>query len=712
MRVLSKLLPKEPGCPHAWYLGVAVVLILSSCSPPKAPQAECTATTKVAAAQPGALVPIVGIPADATDVSASFGSRDLLLGREKDSGWTILAPFFSSEDLFASGVVMVHLEVDGVACGTVSFSVEGLPDSATNGVRGGFERLVRQTESSVDSLLAEIGMGREDLIKSAEVGTPQYPLLYLADFLVRGEANPNSLRRMLTDGEFRLENVVTELDMDTIDALVFFADAGAQLEAVPIGLSLDHADLPPPNIYLRARTPEGLIKLIERQYQAENELLPIADGLLQVGTAVSLAVPPPWNAVAAAVLTAGSAAKWALVGFDVHDLPNGVELHFEVSEPTLAEDEVGYWHNLTVTPKNMGGMDVKGSLIDIALQGVGILGFSGRYANVATDKVATLVTTVLGAANSAVERVTTQPFKWDDVDIPAATANDWVAPYDTGVIVQLLDGEGSYEGSAVGDGAVGLMVRPELVQNRLYQHRVDVAVREIGVKILPERLDAIAGETACFAAHVTNAVDPSYRWLAHDGVHTGETYCWTAPTTEELALYCESNLEFVHSVRVESTSTTGARKPSYNPPDRYAEADISVPCDSALHYTGDFSMNGYVHETDPEKCQSPIELHVWGTITLDIAEDGTSTLDVFRLGTEFGPTCFTYSHPGGWWSPQNLTVEVVAGAVSLSALYTDGAGQWSMTLSGPLEGPLTGTMQHDYHSGQAGTITTEITLNR
>lgn len=565
--------------------------LIPACGPTSPGVPDCDATFRHSPTEPvrpGTAIQLDGILENSRLIEAWHGDSEVIAGISGDGDFVFVAPFYNS-DLYASGSIEVDFIVDGEPCGTVFLDVTGLPNGEEPGVAGSFERIVTESVTNLDGLLAEVGLERGELAAADAGGVSLYPILYALDLLVRGDDNPNSLVNILSRGSVEVEGELVPFDIGLLDAVVSWnAEITESSET-----SLEPAALPPAHLYVSARTPAGLFELMRQQYFAENTLAPKTETALQLTAAVGLVAiiaAGPLSPVVFAVTAANIALvayKWFSVERQVNLLPNSVDLTFEVSADVLNEDGSGVWRNVELQPSNLGVNNVFEGLTAVLLSAVPAL--TGTDSTI-KSLVASLVSTVLDHVNSKItwSSESPRPYDWSALYIPASQASTWLESRHTGSIRQgneLL----SYEGSGVGSGAVVLAIRPGLVDGRDFSFQVQVEVLEIEVMLFPDEPQVLGpGDTGCFAALVRNADDPSYRWVTPEGISETDTACWTAPQQEVLEVLCDGLDKYTYAITAESLAATGARKPAYSPPPRSAVGLLIVNCpeDTGGIYTG------------------------------------------------------------------------------------------------------------------------------
>lgn len=539
---------------------------------------NCEVSASASNVAAGSLAVLRGIPETAMDIRARHGGDEVAVATLPGGELAVLTPFPDPDDLFASGTVTLAIEIDGNPCDSLVLQASGLPLPDAPGVAGGFRRTVEDAVEAVDDALRVAGLTREELLQDAASDDPAHGLLYAIDFLVRGEDNPNALKRILEEQRVVEDGESVAVDLRVVDAVVAMMAANtASVAPAASAVELGTHVAPPTDLTSWASSPSGLAQMLEMQHDAEHVREPAANVTLALGAASALALSfTGGGGLVGYAGFVGTVVTWMTVKHDVHELPHDVALTFEIASDPVREDGTGEITSVLLHPENRGGFDAVDMAVDVILSGTSIK--FDRSPVKLKGLVESLVKSVLGLAVDRASLLPTPPYEWPPTEVSLPDLDTWALL--RGTELEFVPGApGVFEPTTTGVLTLTLALRPERFGNREVSHDVSVTVDPIEVKVFPGQIELAPGVETCFVASVHKAEDPGYTWVTEEGESSEESYCWTAPTLAELDRLCEEASVVEHEVTARSTSQDGARRPRHAPPPRTGTATAVVACE-------------------------------------------------------------------------------------------------------------------------------------
>lgn len=174
---------------------LACVVLLGACSTNSTtPTASCVTSLDTTSARPGQKVILRGVPADWTNLSiqgrTSETSNELYVERRTDGGMDVLVPLLSTGA--AGGDLTITATSGSAACAPVTVQVQALPAAP-----GTAQAVSEQLAVTSARLAAAFGVSRSQLLSNSASLPPALLPLVLAEHVLNGPDNPDSLARLL-----------------------------------------------------------------------------------------------------------------------------------------------------------------------------------------------------------------------------------------------------------------------------------------------------------------------------------------------------------------------------------------------------------------------------------------------------------------------------------------------------------------------------------
>lgn len=236
-----------------------------------------------------------------------------------------------------------------------------------------------------------------------------------------------------------------------------------------------------------------------------------------------------------------------------------------------------------------------------------------------------------------------------------------------------------------------------------------------------DTLDAVLGETVRITA--TGVYEPAVLAAFDTPLESGEL--WSDPSTE-VAIDASSPVG-EDALRIDLPVTAALCSEAAEAPvplhvlglNRMAGTiptpgylgSLGLTCDP-LEYSGTFELNAILDCPELPSVDS-LEYRATGTAFVAVSPARDTASAYLDLTEDFGPSCFTHRSGPFRFDMPPTDVQIQDDSLSLAFSRTDDARSYDMRLEGPVDGPLTGTIDADYFFiGQNGSGSTSITLDR
>lgn len=559
------------------------VFILMACTSTAAPGTTCTDIQfSNNQSYPGQVIVISGLPSELfSEVYADVRTAEIeetslgLVTVNEEGVYNLITPVHPQG--ISGGMVEIILHADEITCSSSELEILPLTPAP-----GAFLSYIENIETYLELSLDLYGIDR-DLLLNGDLD--QLPAILIplatAQFLLDSPENPNSLVRIMDGTADILDE--TELDTELIDAMIAHLGLNDLLDEMIIEeketlrlqnyqYQLASNSILPTNLspsFGNIDTAQELSDAMGAQKKSMDRLTGATGKLLNDADLVS-------GAIGLVNPAAGGALGLALL---IHKAPTEAsaylnpssfaEIRMEVWKDSFEEDyagEPGQIVSVWVTPRSeiwdisglmidvamtgAGGIDTLSDAAKITRSGTGVIAAPGKVPanNVqTTNELLGPMTNNICARSSACSeyqpKIEINNNPWNEVKIFTKTMGDeWVDIPKKYNVLKPGDELGSYLPAAVGTEIIEIWTKSGKFGSAAARVQHTIIVHQIVVNVTPNSANLKPGETQCFNATVTHALDTGLEWflksqdggykpqgITDDILNEIEDYCFTAP---------------------------------------------------------------------------------------------------------------------------------------------------------------------------------------